>query len=108
MNVQGIEWVADFMSDAGGEQSQRVQALRLDCLLFAAPTFSDVTKNDRVSDLFARGVDFSIASRAGALRRRIDLIVSRLTFDYERDAVEIDEAVRRIKDFHVAADRAFL
>ena len=51
MNVERVERIADFMRNPGSEQSQRVQPLRLDRLLFAASSFSDVAQNNRVSYL---------------------------------------------------------
>src|SRR6516164_751429 len=95
MNVERVERVSDFVRDTGSEQRQRVQALGLDRLLFAAPAFSDVTQNDRMSDLVTRYVDLI----------SVVPIRCRLAFDDERHDVEINEPVGWIKNFHVAADR---
>ena len=85
------------MSHPGGEQGQRVQSFGLDRLLLGAPAFSNVAQNDRMSDPFAGDVDLVV----------INFVFGRLSFDHERDAVKIDEAIGRIKDLHIAADRGF-
>src|ERR1044071_9188070 len=92
MNVERVERISDCMRDAGSKQRQRVQPLRFDRLLFAPPAFGDIMQNNRVADVFSGDVD---------------LVVLGFALYYERDAVKINEAIRGIKNFQVAADRAF-
>ena len=93
MDVERIQRVPDFVRNASREQSQRIETFRFDRLLRRATAFGDVAQNHGVTDrLRPRRLIFSSASA----RRSI----------VKRHNVKIDEPVRRIKNLHVATERA--
>ena len=51
MDVQRVEWIANLVRHAGGEQRERAQLLGLNGLLGRAPALSDVAQNYGVADL---------------------------------------------------------
>src|SRR5436309_6389275 len=110
MNVERIEWVANFVGHTGGEEGEGIESLGLDCLLGRAPAFGNVAQNDRVTDRLGAAVagvgDCDLRARAmtGLSDPSSNLRVPAL--DQQRHNVKIQEPVSWIKDFHVAADSA--
>ena len=66
MDVKRVQRIADLMRDAGGEQSERVEPLRLDRLFSGAPRLGNVAQNHGVTDGFAE-----MASALLPIRRSI-------------------------------------
>src|SRR6266536_2074506 len=112
MDVQRIERITNLVCNAGGEQRKRIQSLRLNNLLRGAPALGNIAQDHGVADLFAvtRGRDpghfsakrspFSIAGVSDSSQGP-----SLTVFDHQGHDVKIDEAICRIKNFHVATDR---
>src|SRR5207302_3808104 len=53
MNVERVQWVANLVGNAGGEQSERVEPLRFNRLLFSPAAFRDIAQNNCMPDLRA-------------------------------------------------------
>ena len=84
------------MSHASRQKSQRIESLGLQRLLGGTAAFRDIAQDHRETDMFDR--------RRCAIAA-ISTLVRFTRFDDQRDDVEIDEAVGRIEDFHVATER---
>src|SRR5438552_639937 len=95
MDVKRVEWISNFVSNSGGQQSERIQSLRLERLLGGAAAFCDIAQDHGVTDLLARPVWLI----------RIGL-VHLATLNNQRHDVKVDESIGRIKNLHIAADRS--
>src|SRR5205809_1135558 len=112
MDVQRVERITDLVCNAGGEQRERIQSLRLNDLLCGAPTLGDIAQDHSVANLF------TVAGDGDPIRcftKRYPVSTygvsgsshgpSLPVFDHQRHDIKIDETICRIKNFHVATDR---
>src|SRR5215467_4825670 len=105
MNVQRVERVADLVGYACCQQCQRIQPFRLNGLLGCPPALGNIAQDHDVSDLGRRSWSHGPVARIlfDASQRRGDS-ASFTMLDNERHDVKVDEAILRIKNFHVMAD----
>lgn len=86
--MQGVERVADLMSHACRQLGECRETLALDGFLGGTPVLSGVPEDDGVSDHFLDGTGTALGLWG---------------FQMERNHVEAQEPVLRIKDLHFAA-----
>ena len=99
MDVERVERIADLVGNARGEQGERIQSLRLNDLLRRAPALGDIAQDHGVANLFAVAGTVSISGVSDSSHG-----ASLAVFDHQRHDVKIDEAICRIKNFHVPTD----
>src|SRR5690606_26366823 len=82
VNVERVEWIADFVCDAGSEQGEGVQAFGLQRLFSLKPGAGEIANQHHI----AQGCTW-------------------MTFVVDGCEIEIKKAVLRIEHLKIAADR---
>src|SRR6266404_666352 len=79
------------MRDSGGEQSQRIHALALNCFFGGATAFRDIAQDNGIANLVTRPIDLHIFCSM---------------LDHQLNDVEVDETIRWIENFKIARHRS--
>src|SRR5262245_50741240 len=110
MNMKRVQRIPDLVRNACSQQPQRIQTLRLNCLLCCAAAFGDIAQDHHMPNLFrtcSRGRRLRSNSVSDCCTTTAGVDASGYSFaglHHERNHVKIDETILRIENFHVVTD----